>query len=190
MAGSLAILALVACGRTATPTPEALPSATPVPSTPTATATTTPVLVPSPAPTLPPDSVSLPSLTLTPSPTSVPATPTPSPTFVPEPTPSSIEELARHQLSRYFSYVWKTDFSQRTIPLEEIRFLGLARDRIPPIYSPVFETVKEAGKWLESLEPVIAIEINGDARAYPLAILTLHEVVNDEVGGQAIAVTY
>ena len=86
--------------------------------------------------------------------------------------------------------MWKTDFSRRTIPLEEIQFFGLGRDRIPPIYSPVFETVEEADKWLEALEPVISIEINGDARAYPLAILMFHEVVNDEVGGKPVGVTY
>ena len=32
--------------------------------------------------------------------------------------------------------------------------------------------------------------INGDARAYPLQILTWHEIVNDEVGGVAVTVTF
>jgi hypothetical protein len=37
---------------------------------------------------------------------------------------------------------------------------------------------------------VIALEINGDARAYPLAILTWHEIANDVVGGVPVAVTF
>ncbi len=39
-------------------------------------------------------------------------------------------------------------------------------------------------------DPVIALEIDGDARAYPLAILIQHEIVNDEVGGVPVTVTY
>ena len=39
-------------------------------------------------------------------------------------------------------------------------------------------------------EPVVALEINGDARAYPLQILTWHEIANDEVGGVPVAVTF
>ena len=39
-------------------------------------------------------------------------------------------------------------------------------------------------------EPVVALEIDGDARAYPLAILIWHEIVNDEVGGVPVTVTY
>jgi hypothetical protein len=39
-------------------------------------------------------------------------------------------------------------------------------------------------------EPVIAIEVNGDARAYPLDILLQHEIVNDDIGGVPVVVTY
>jgi Protein of unknown function (DUF3179) len=37
---------------------------------------------------------------------------------------------------------------------------------------------------------VLALEINGDARAYPLAILMWHEIANDVVGGVPVAVTF
>ncbi len=40
------------------------------------------------------------------------------------------------------------------------------------------------------MEPVLALQVNGDARAYPLQILIWHEIVNDTVGGRAVAVTY
>ncbi|MGB5882321.1 MAG: DUF3179 domain-containing protein, partial [Thermoanaerobaculia bacterium] len=44
--------------------------------------------------------------------------------------------------------------------------------------------------WLEDQEPVISFEINGEAKAYPLQILTWHEIVNDVVGGVPVAVTF
>jgi uncharacterized protein DUF3179 len=65
----------------------------------------------------------------------------------------------------------------------------LPKDGIPAIDEPRFETV-EAVDWLADKEPVIVIELNGDARAYPLQIMTWHEIVNDEVGGTPLAVTF
>ena len=39
-------------------------------------------------------------------------------------------------------------------------------------------------------EPVIALVINGKAKAYPLSVLIWHKIVNDEVGGVPVTVTY
>ena len=39
-------------------------------------------------------------------------------------------------------------------------------------------------------EPVFTVEVNGDARAYPLAILVKHEIVNDELGVVPVVVTF
>ncbi len=49
---------------------------------------------------------------------------------------------------------------------------------------------EERGKLLVSDDRVIGVTINGDARAYPLRLMRWHELVNDEVGGEPIAVTY
>jgi len=49
---------------------------------------------------------------------------------------------------------------------------------------------EERGKMLVSDDRVIGVEIAGDARAYPLRLMRWHEVVNDVVGGEAVAVTY
>lgn len=65
----------------------------------------------------------------------------------------------------------------------------LPRDAIPSIDRPRFITPGEA-TWLSGREPVVALEIAGDARAYPVQIMTRHEIVNDEVGGRPVAVTY
>ena len=88
---------------------------------------------------------------------------------------------------------WNTDWSNRTIDLSELikgRPELDPRDIIRPIDEPKFGTVEEASKWLEGREPVALLEFAGEARAYPLRILTIHEVVNDLVGDVPIAVTY
>lgn len=85
---------------------------------------------------------------------------------------------------------WKTDFTRHTVPLEEIVSGGPPRDGIPAIDQPRFETVDQADEWLDAREPVVVVEHDGDARAYPYQILIYHEIVNDEVGGRPLAVTY
>ena len=85
---------------------------------------------------------------------------------------------------------WKTDFSRHTVPYAEIRSGGVPRDGIPPIDLPRFTAPQEAKGWLGDKEPVIALQLNGEARAYPLQIMTWHEIVNDVVGGVPVAVTF
>lgn len=75
-----------------------------------------------------------------------------------------------------------------SIPVKEI-LRGAAKDGIPSFTHPRYVIAKEA-TFLAPDEPVIGIEFDGDARAYPLRILDLHEAVNDTVGGIPVAVTY
>ena len=88
------------------------------------------------------------------------------------------------------SYWRETDFSLHSISYDEILSGGPPPDGITPIDEPKFATIKEANEWLADLEPVIALEINGVARAYPLQILIWHEIVNDEIGGVPVSVTF
>lgn len=83
----------------------------------------------------------------------------------------------------------KTDFGKVRVNLEEIISGGPPKDGIPSIDAPLFEPVS-AKHDLSSNEPVIGLEIAGDARAYPLRILMWHEIVNDRVGGVPVTVTY
>jgi len=85
---------------------------------------------------------------------------------------------------------WKTDFSKHSVPLSEISSGGPPRDGIPPIDHPKFVTSTDADSWLKPNEPVISFEAGGDHRAYPLQVLIWHEIVNDEVGGQPVTVTF
>ena len=82
-----------------------------------------------------------------------------------------------------------TDFAKHAVPLEEIMSGGVPKDGIPSIDDPSFAAAAEIED-LGPREPVIRLEAAGEVRAYPLRILTWHEIVNDEVGGIPVAVTY
>lgn len=84
----------------------------------------------------------------------------------------------------------KTDFNKTSINLSEILSGGPPKDGIPSIDKPVFASFSNANKWLKPNEPVIAVEINGVARAYPIQILIWHEIVNDEVNGIPLTITF
>ena len=71
----------------------------------------------------------------------------------------------------------------------QIRSGGPPPDGIPAIDHPRFERAGQVG-WLRPNEPVLAAEVNGEARAYPVQILIWHEIVNDTVGGIPVAITY
>jgi hypothetical protein len=84
----------------------------------------------------------------------------------------------------------RTDVSRTLVPLEEIVSGGPPPDGIPALDRPSFVTPAEADAWLTPSEPVLALRVGGDARAYPLRILIWHEIVNDTVGGRPVVVTY
>ena len=84
---------------------------------------------------------------------------------------------------------WTTNFEKLTVAPSEVLSGGPPKDGIPSIDDPQFVGVAEAGD-LDDREPVVGLEIGGDARAYPLRILTWHEIVNDTVGDVPVIVTY
>jgi hypothetical protein len=75
------------------------------------------------------------------------------------------------------------------VDLLEIVSGGPPPDGIPSIDEPSFVRTGDVG-FLAENEPVLALEIDGDARAYPVQILMWHEIVNDTVAGAPVAVTY
>ena len=84
---------------------------------------------------------------------------------------------------------WKTDFSKRSVSFDEIMSGGPGKDGIPAIDAPRFVAVQDAD-FLEDREPVIELLVEGEVRAYPIQILIWHEIVNDEVGGVPVAITF
>lgn len=83
----------------------------------------------------------------------------------------------------------QTDFSLCTVSLLEILSGGVPKDGIPAINDPLFESVSNVSD-LTPKEPIISLTLNGETKAWPLRILTWHEIVNDHLGGVPIAVTY
>ncbi len=89
-----------------------------------------------------------------------------------------------------FGSRWSTDFSKHSIDFSELLSGGPGKDGIPAIDEPQFVSIAEGDDFLAGQEPVIALELNGDARAYPIQILIWHEITNDTVGGVPVTVTF
>ena len=90
--------------------------------------------------------------------------------------------------------VWKrfwpnTDFEKHAVEYNTILWGGVPKDGIRSIEDPKFFPASEVTD-LQPTEPVIGLIVDGDARAYPLSVLTRHEIANDVVGGVPVAVTY
>lgn len=67
---------------------------------------------------------------------------------------------------------------------------GPPKDGIPSIDKPRFESADRADRWLDDNDRIIGIHRNGQTRAYPQKLLVWHEIVNDTLGDEGIAVTY
>lgn len=84
---------------------------------------------------------------------------------------------------------WKTNFNRCTVWLDELG-QSVPRDTILAISDPSFTSISNLTVEIDPREPVIVVEVNGDARACPLDILLQHEIVNDDIGGVPIVVTF
>jgi hypothetical protein len=101
--------------------------------------------------------------------------------------------------SAFAQRTWDTDIlaetfgfneeTKRSVELGALMQGCPRRDCIPSIDQPKYVSA-ESAKHVDDSESVIAININGDARAYPTRILDHHEIVNDTIGGEPIAVTW
>ena len=185
---SLSMLALACGGNGAAPadTPTAAPAVTAAATDPTATSAPVPPSTERPVTTAP---------TSAGQPTMAPATDEPAATALASGGPAPmVEPDPDYQnaldAARFRTGNWLTDFSLHTVAYDEFLSGGVPRDGIPPLDDPQFESIADADTWLEDVQPVVALEINGVARAYPLAILTWHEIANDTLGGVPVSVTF
>ncbi len=85
---------------------------------------------------------------------------------------------------------WRTDVARHSVPWTELVSAGPKKDAIPSIDHPKFVSVSDAAAWISENEPVIAVEIAGEARAYPLQILIWHLLAADSIGGTPILISY
>ncbi len=133
-------------------------------------------------------------------PTPSPATPTTGPFPTPGFTPAAGSGLScrdpfggeegREGIAFSLAGWSETDFCRHSIDFGEIVSGGQPRDGIPPIDAPVYETVDSASAWVENGWPVLVIVGSEQAVAFPLPILLWHEVVNTELDGTPMTVTY
>jgi hypothetical protein len=86
-------------------------------------------------------------------------------------------------------FTWKTDTTQKSVDLSEIT-LVLPKGSFPKIDFPSFLGKREGLAAFFRHEPVISVEIGGKAKAYPLNMLTVHEISNDKLDGIPILATY
>ncbi len=75
-----------------------------------------------------------------------------------------------------------------SIPVEEILPGGPPRDGIPALNTPEVLPADDA-PWPDPAI-VVGVDLGGERRAFPLAILVWHELVNDVVGGRPVLVSY
>ena len=66
---------------------------------------------------------------------------------------------------------------------------GDLRDKLPPIYKPKIVPIEKA-TFVADTDRVLGVVLGGEARAYPIFILQVHEMCNDTLGGRPIAPNY
>lgn len=84
------------------------------------------------------------------------------------------------------------DMTGATIDPRRFQF-GIGKDSIMSIDAPEFVPVDDprvAERGISLDTPVLGVQIEGIARAYPVRLMDLHEVVNDEFAGKAYAVLW
>ena len=102
------------------------------------------------------------------------STPVPFPTQTPEPTPLPTEPKP----------TWIPTPSELPLGYEQ----SIPFDGIYPVYTPFFAPAEEAP--LDDEELVLGVAWDGEAKAYPITVLRFREMVNDELAGIPILVTY
>lgn len=84
----------------------------------------------------------------------------------------------------------QSDFTGAKVAKEDLLQGCFAKDCIPSIDEPIFETAQEADTWLVDEDRIFALDFNGVVRAYPQRIMNWHEIVNDDANGTPIAITF
>lgn len=97
--------------------------------------------------------------------------------------------MAQIKNPKNLDYTWNTDTSKSTVDLSEIAMV-VPRNTFPKIDYPKLLSKAKGSEFFYAHEPVIAVAINGQAKAYPLNMLTMHEISNDSLGGVPILPTY
>ncbi|MSR34186.1 MAG: DUF3179 domain-containing protein [Phycisphaerales bacterium] len=67
---------------------------------------------------------------------------------------------------------------------------SLDQPKVLPGHEMLAYNAKLRSKYVVTADRVIGVQINGKSRAYPLSLMNVHEIVNDELAGVPIAITF
>jgi hypothetical protein len=100
--------------------------------------------------------------------------------------PETTEEPMQHEdgIARL------ADGTKYIIHPDKIRGGGPPKDGIPSIDHPRYVSVQDADEWIQDDELVLALVYDDVKRVYPLQILVWHEIVNDDINGKRVLITY
>jgi hypothetical protein len=84
---------------------------------------------------------------------------------------------------------WGFDLTRHSAPVPALSIQVVPKDAIPAIDNPEVVPASAVDDLVPE-EQVIGVVIGEEARAYPIRILHGHEIVNDDIGGRPIAVTW
>lgn len=97
--------------------------------------------------------------------------------------------FAQMKNPRNIPFNWNTDTTLTNIDLSELMVV-LPRGSFVVLNNPNFIEREEGLNSFFSKEPVLSVEINGVAKAYPLNMLSIHEIANDTLSGVPILATF
>jgi hypothetical protein len=97
--------------------------------------------------------------------------------------------LGQMQNPKNIPFNWKTDTTKTNIDLSEL-IVVLPRGSFQVLNYPKFMGKMEGLKSYFEREPVMAVEIDGFAKAYPLNVLSIHEIANDSLADEPILATF
>ena len=170
---SLAMLGLWACGGTVTSTPAVSSNASPAPT-----------LVESATPA--PD-----RSTATSQPTVQPEAATPAAAAPGPAEPVPVLDRSIHSVPLMDILFDTFGGTPRFLPLDQAAddVIDQLRDVIRPINDPIYGSATDL-PWLDDDKLVIGYRSESGAYAYPVNILDFHEIVNDEIDGVPVLITY
>ena len=87
-------------------------------------------------------------------------------------------------------FVGAGDGASCLVPESQLVSGGPGHDGIPALSNPVFVTASDGDTFLAPGALVLGVVEGGEARAYPHNVLWWHEIINDELGGAPITVSY
>lgn len=67
---------------------------------------------------------------------------------------------------------------------------AVARDAFPVFSNPRMTPAAQVGDAMRAADRVIGVVVEGEAKAYPIVVMGVHELGNDACGGKPIAVSW